>query len=186
MSKTAVAMVAALALGGLVACDPPNTPTLTVTSTATGADAEPGDGVCEASAGGGDCTLPAAVDEANALGRAAISVPAGAYEGMDLTVTGNVRLNWGAPADVVLGDVDITVADGGALRAEGLRSRVTDPPPEGSTQPGTHPVTLSVASSLYSLFCTPTATDVYGAPWGVDGNGDGADGCDVGAAELQP
>jgi hypothetical protein len=141
-------MLAALALAGLVACDP-KPPTLTVTSNATGGDASPGDGVCEASAGAGDCTLPAAVDEANALGRAAVSVPAGAYEGMDLTVTGDVRLNLGAPADVVLGDVDITVAAGGTLRAEGLRTRVTDPPPEGSNQPGTHPVTLSVAGELY-------------------------------------
>jgi hypothetical protein len=329
-----VALVAALA--GLVACDPRIPPTLTVTSNATGGDAAPGDGVCEATAGAGDCTLPAAVNEANALGRAAISVPAGAYEGMDLAVTGDVRLNWGAPADVVLGDVDITVAEGGALVAEGLRTRVADPPPEGSNQPGTHPVTLSVAgelillrstiasigasvedglptdrtlvvapggravlntsvlvggshavdndgelvslaSSLYSflsaqlmtsegatsqyartgfttmdptvrvfssclgdgtfvslggnsaertgclghpddvgqyagnrfdiytmqvtwpavsatvdaipvgtLLCDPTGTDVYGAPWGVDGNGDGVGGCDVGAAEFQP
>jgi hypothetical protein len=68
---------------------------------------------------------------------------------MDLTVTGDVRLNLGAPADVVLGDVDITVAAGGTLRAEGLRTRVTDPPPEGSNQAGTHPVTLSVAGELY-------------------------------------
>jgi hypothetical protein len=140
--------VAALALAGLVACDPRIPPTLTVTSTATGGDATPGDGVCEATGGAGDCTLPAAVDEANALGRAAISVPAGAYEGMDLTVTGDVRLNQGAPADVVLGEVDITVADGGALVAEGLRTRVADPPPEGSNQPGSHPVTLSVAGEL--------------------------------------
>jgi hypothetical protein len=330
-----VALVAALALSGLVACDPRIPPTLTVTSNATGGDAAPGDGVCEVTGGAGDCTLPAAVDEANALGRAAISVPAGAYEGMDLTVTGDVRLNQGAPADVVLGDVDITVAECGVLVAEGFRTRVTDPPPEGSNQPGSHPVTLSVsgeltlvrstiasiggsveegvpqdttlvvapggravlntsvlvgglnavvndgdlasfASSLYSLvsaqlvtnegatsqyartafttlspvvrvfssclgdgsfvslggnsaeragclgpddvgsyaanrfdvytmqvtwpavaptvdaipvgtlLCDPAGTDIYGAPRGVDGNGDGTGGCDVGAAELQP
>ena len=331
-----MSLVAALALSGLVACDPlASPPTLTVTSDATGGDAAPGDGVCEVTAGAGDCTLPAAVDEANALGRAAISVPAGAYEGMDLTVTGDVRLNRGAPADVVLGDVDITVAEGGALLAEGLRTRVADPPPEGSNEPGVHPVTFSVAgeltlvrstiasigksvvdsvpqdatlvvapggravlntsvlvgglhavvndgelasfaSSLFSLvsaqlltnqgatsqyartafttlsptvrvfssclgdgtlvslggnsaerlgclragdvgsyaanrfdiytmqvtwpevsptvdaipvgtmLCDPAGTDVYGAPFGVDGNGDGTGGCDVGAAELQP
>jgi hypothetical protein len=320
-----------------VACDSRIWPSLTVTSNATGGDAAPGDGVCEATAGAGDCTLPAAVDEANALGRAAISVPAGAYGGMDLTVTGDMRLNWGAASDVVLGDVDITVAEGGALAAEGLHTRVPDPPPEGSSEWGFHPVTLSVAgqlnlfrstiasfgasiedtvptdrtlvvapggravlntsvlvggsnavvndgelvslaSSLYSLvsaqlvtnegatsqyartgfnttdpivrnvasclgegtfvslggnssertfcpldhpddvgwvvgnhfdvytmqvewpgvsatvdaipvgtlLCDPAGTDVYGAPWGVDGNGDGVGGCDVGAAELQP
>jgi hypothetical protein len=50
--------------------------------------------------------------------------------------------------------------------------------PEGSAIVDTIPVG--------TLFCTPTATDIYGAPWGVDGNGDGADGCDVGAAEHQP
>jgi hypothetical protein len=34
--------------------------------------------------------------------------------------------------------------------------------------------------------CDPGAVDVYGHPRGVDGNGDGVGGCDIGAVERQP
>ena len=34
--------------------------------------------------------------------------------------------------------------------------------------------------------CTDGATDLYGNPRGVDGNGDGIPGCDIGAVERQP
>jgi hypothetical protein len=34
--------------------------------------------------------------------------------------------------------------------------------------------------------CPPGAVDVYGQPRGVDGDGDGIGGCDIGAVELQP
>lgn len=83
-----------IGLLGLVACEPPPPPAeLVVTSTAIGADALPGDGVCEATAGAGDCTLQAAVDEGNALGHAAIGLPAGSYPGSpSLSVTGALSI----------------------------------------------------------------------------------------------
>jgi hypothetical protein len=34
--------------------------------------------------------------------------------------------------------------------------------------------------------CSEDAVDLYGNPRGVDGNGDGIPGCDIGAVELQP
>lgn len=34
--------------------------------------------------------------------------------------------------------------------------------------------------------CAPGSVDVYGQPRGVDGNGDGIPGCDIGAVERQP
>jgi CSLREA domain-containing protein len=51
---------------GLSACEPAGI-SLVVTTDADGPDADPGDGVCEMTAGAGDCSLRAALDEANAL-----------------------------------------------------------------------------------------------------------------------
>src|SRR3954470_11004665 len=60
----------------LSACDPPPTKKLVVTTTVDAADANVGNGVCEATAGAGDCTLRAAIQEANASPiRADITVP---------------------------------------------------------------------------------------------------------------
>lgn len=111
----------ALAAGTLAACELP-TPRMpfTVTSTASTPDHTPGDGVCEATPGVGDCTLPAAVTEANAVARAAVSVPAGTYQGMELVITGDVDLNWDAPVGVTMVDSSLTVASGGSARVEGL------------------------------------------------------------------
>lgn len=53
-------------LTGLAACDPATTLVLTVTTTEDLVDVAPGDGVCEATTGAGNCTLRAAVMEANA------------------------------------------------------------------------------------------------------------------------
>ena len=67
--------VAALALGWTTACEPPPPPasfTVNVAPGVTGGDANPGDGVCETAPGNGQCTLDAAVQEGNALGRADI------------------------------------------------------------------------------------------------------------------
>lgn len=53
---------------------------LTVNSTADKVDANEGDGVCETASGNAECTLRAAIQEANALGGVeAITVPAGNY-----------------------------------------------------------------------------------------------------------
>ncbi len=75
--------------------------TLVVTSTLDAVDFNPGDGVCEISAGG-PCTLRAAIQEANALanvdGPDQISVPAGTYT---LSIAGNFEQQAAA------GDLDI-------------------------------------------------------------------------------
>ena len=80
-----------LALG----CEPPP-PTFLVNTFAVGADAVVGDGVCEVTGGAGDCSLEAALDEANARGEQTdIRAPAGDYSGTSVHVTGDIRLNWG-------------------------------------------------------------------------------------------
>ena len=92
--------------------------TFTVNSTADAVDVNPGDGVCAAASG--QCTLRAAVMEANALGGAdIITLPAGTYTltipGIgenaaatgDLDVTGNLTINGAGAAS--------TIVDGGGL-----------------------------------------------------------------------
>lgn len=100
------AVFAAVALvAGAAGCDPPPPDThLTLTSLDFGGDVAPGDGVCEATAGLGDCTLRAAVDEANALHAAGVagwvvveapaSPPAYVIPPFDppLVVTGRLRI----------------------------------------------------------------------------------------------
>ena len=71
---------------------------LTVTATFDGADAQPGNGVCDI--GSGQCTLRAAIQEANALpGTDTIQVPTGTYS---LTAIGAAE-DLGAT-----GDLDVT------------------------------------------------------------------------------
>lgn len=124
---TTTVLVGVLAIGALVACEPPSPPvTFTVDTTSPAPDHTPGDGTCEATPGAGDCTLPAAVAEANAVPRAAIVVPAGVYQDMQPTITSRVDLNWTTPAAVELGDVALTVDAGARLRTRGLISRSLD------------------------------------------------------------
>src|SRR5690606_36476566 len=61
--RTVVLVAGAVALS---ACDQPTDLDLTVTTAVDGSDALPGDGVCEMTPSAGDCSLRAAVDEANA------------------------------------------------------------------------------------------------------------------------
>ncbi len=76
------------ALAALVALAPPSAraqapTTFTVNSTADGADANPGDGVCETAAGNATCTLRAAIQEANAHAGAdtiAFNIPPGGVQ----------------------------------------------------------------------------------------------------------
>ncbi len=92
--------------------------TFAVTSTADAVDASPGDGVCATA--NGQCTLRAAVQEANAFpGVSAITVPAGGYNlaigGQnedaaamgDLDLTGDVSITGAGPA--------VTAVHGGGL-----------------------------------------------------------------------
>lgn len=95
-----------LAFTALTACDPPPPRTVfTVNTTVDGRDAVPGDGVCEVNPGVGDCTLRAAVTEANTVPAADLSIPPGTYgivaaigdvDGHhDIDVTGDVLVNGG-------------------------------------------------------------------------------------------
>lgn len=58
--------------------------------------------------------------------------------------------------------------------------------------PGNHLVTITSSSPLVDAVpvgaagCEVTAIDFFGAPRGVDGDGDGIGGCDIGAVERQP
>ncbi|MCU0308518.1 MAG: CSLREA domain-containing protein [Thermoleophilia bacterium] len=86
---------------------------LTVDSTADGPDATPGNGVC--ATGLGQCTLRAAIGEANALfGADAIVVPAGTYAtGSPLTVSSTMSITGpaGARATVVDGAAGAAVLE---------------------------------------------------------------------------
>lgn len=84
--------------------------TLTVDATGSGADANPGNGVCATA--GGQCTLQAAVEEANATNSSdIINVPAGTYTVTGrLVVTGDTTIR-GAGADTTV----ITGADSAPL-----------------------------------------------------------------------
>lgn len=78
--RTAVLAAAVVAAGLLVGCEvAPPPATFTVTTSADGFDASPGDGVCEVTPGAGNCSLRAAVAEANALGAGDISLPDDSY-----------------------------------------------------------------------------------------------------------
>ena len=85
---------------GLTACDPAPPPVFTVNTAGTAGDANPGDGRCEVTPGAGDCTGPAAVEEAHAAGRAEVVLPD--LDGVELSgeitaqvhLRGNSRWTW--------------------------------------------------------------------------------------------
>ena len=92
--------------------------TLVVNSTADANDDSPGDGVCATS--GGQCTLRAAIEEANALaGSDAITLPTGTYTlalaglGEDSSVTGDLDIT----SDLTINGAGAatTIIDGGAI-----------------------------------------------------------------------
>ena len=120
------ATIASLILGLLVALGgvaPPvaHAASFTVDSTTDATDASPGDGLCASAAG--DCTLRAAVQEANALaGADTITLPAGTYtltippagvngvETGDLNITDDLTISGGG-----LRQLPSTIVDGNAL-----------------------------------------------------------------------
>ncbi len=88
----------------LTACESPRI--IAVNTTVDGSDVNPADGVCEMTVGVGDCSLRAAIDEANAAtGTKAvtIAVPSGTYA---LTVSGVDDTN-------AAGDLDLFVTEHG-------------------------------------------------------------------------
>jgi hypothetical protein len=109
----AVALAAVVA--GAAACVPRPHHQLVVNSGADAVDALPGDGVCEATAEAGDCTLRAAVLEANAL-----AAGSGAPVVVTVTLAVDVTLGLaGAGEDLgATGDLDLDVG-GSELRVVG-------------------------------------------------------------------
>ncbi len=119
-----IALVIALAASAvLVACEPSLPPVaLTVNTIAAGPDAVPGDGVCEVTVGAGDCTLQAAIDEGNALGGAAISLPAGSYpDSPSLSVTGALSIHRVGTGNARVSQW-FTVEEGATLELDGISS----------------------------------------------------------------
>jgi hypothetical protein len=125
-------VVVAACLAVATACEPlPPAPVFTINDTGALPDAVPGDGTCEATPGGGDCTLLAAVEEGNALGQAEIVLIQDQPLVHDLTVSGAVtimsdsedrhRLEWSG-----VGPRSVVVAAGGSLtlRSIGLGASV--------------------------------------------------------------
>lgn len=97
---------------------------LTVTAAADGGDVAPGDGLCEMTAGGGDCSLRAAVDEANAQ-------PVDTFTTITLGVDVELSLAGAGEDANATGDLDVThplvgiVGAGHSIDAGGL-DRVID------------------------------------------------------------
>ena len=120
----AACLVAGVAVGGLAACEPPVVVLdLTVTTAVDGNDVAPGNGVCEATAGAGDCTLRAAITEANATaGYDLITIASGVDPLLAVAGTGD-DANTTGDLDVA-GDVRI-VGNGSTVDAAGL-DRVFD------------------------------------------------------------
>lgn len=120
MALGALAVVVALT----TACEPQPPPaTFEVTSDATGGDLAPGDGTCEATAGVGDCTLQAAVDEADAgaEGVVVLTRALADHPSLSADITGAVTIRFevaGAVEHGTIDDLDITVAPGGSLTVE--------------------------------------------------------------------
>jgi hypothetical protein len=103
---------------GLAACIPDGV-TLTVNVASDGIDADPGDGVCEVTPGAGDCSLRAAIGEANALPKheriviaagvdPTLALAAGDDQNLlgDLDVTDSVTIEAEAGATVDAGGLD--------------------------------------------------------------------------------
>ncbi len=93
------ATAAALLVGVLAACEPPVPVTFTVTSATDAVDVTPGDGSCADAAG--ECTLRAAIQEANAT---AAATPVVVELAVDATYTLTVR---GAENAAASGDLDV-------------------------------------------------------------------------------
>lgn len=114
---------AALALAG---CDVPPQLALSVTTTIDGTDAEPGDGTCEVTSGGGDCSLRAAIQEANAF-----TAAVGGHTTITLATASHTLSLVGSDEDAAgTGDLDIIgnvtiVGNAATVDADGL-DRVLD------------------------------------------------------------
>lgn len=115
-----IALALALSLIGTIAA-PVSAAGFTVNTVADAQDAATGDGICEATTGSGDCTLRAAIEEANSLGGAdSITVPAGTYTlaNGELEVIDAVSIVGDAPASTIIDGADddrVLHLEGGAV-----------------------------------------------------------------------
>jgi CSLREA domain-containing protein len=99
-SRRALLAFGCFVIGNLLGVQPAKADGFTVNSTADIPDASPGNGICETAPGNGQCTLRAAIQEANAsLGSDTITLPAANYL---LTRTGSPDDN------AFRGDLDVT------------------------------------------------------------------------------
>jgi hypothetical protein len=113
--RALVALVAgALLATAATACEPPvPPPAFTVDTLRNDPDADPGDGACATAEG--ECSLLAAIDEANATGTPTdVTVPQGEVDAVPVEVTGVVTIVASGPY-LNLGHVPFTVAEGGQL-----------------------------------------------------------------------
>src|SRR5436190_5380020 len=111
--------IAGVALAALLASDGTlSAASYTVNSTIDAVDANPGDGVCATAAG--ECTLRAAVMEANALpGRDIINVPAGTY-----TLT--IEQEPGGPGGNTASSGDLNISDDLEIKGVGANESIID------------------------------------------------------------
>src|SRR5262245_50392764 len=88
-----------------------------------GFDVLPGDGVCEATPGVGDCSLSGAIQEANAhVGPDTINVPAGTYVLSGIVLTDEVIVNGvGATQTIIDGNLQ-----GTAVTIDGARATLSN------------------------------------------------------------
>jgi hypothetical protein len=110
--RAAPLLVVSALIGLLAGCELPPLFQVTVSTTVDGRDSQVGDGVCEMTAGEGDCSLRAAVQEANAQAdKAIITLVSG--ETYPFTVAG-VDEDEAASGDLDL-TVDVTLRGNGAV-----------------------------------------------------------------------
>lgn len=161
-------MVAAVLAG----CDVEPPPEFVVNSTVDGSDAAPGDGICEMTAGTADCSLRAALQEADTIDRAHIEVPAGTYElpgpagiaSTIMTISSSIRVSGaGADATVIHGRGGWLRVDG-TLVVEDVQTEEVTFVVDGAlgvnrtrafTSSGGHPV-VTVAAGGRALFANAT------------------------------
>ena len=114
--------IALVVLAGATACEWVAPVQLTVSTEVDGADVAPGDGVCEKTAGVGDCSLRAAIQEGNALGAADIVLPGGWDYRLSpgISVTGWLSITEAVGTGVATIDAWITIEEGAQLVADGF------------------------------------------------------------------
>jgi len=174
--RATVLTAALLGTAALTACEPPLPRVqIVVDTTQSGGDDVPGDGVCASSLASGSCTLQAAIEEGNTNPEGTdITVAAGNYSPLAATVTGDIRINWGAPQDVWLHIASFDVAAGASLSMSGINARsssadITLWPPTVTTA-GKVQVDHSVLTSLVVqptgvAFLTQSIVYAKSAPW---------------------